>query len=908
MEGVPQKKFSSSEEEIAFLRAEIAKREKEALSRNKELDSVDIETIGKGTLREYGEYESDVLLTKKNKISEEEISNSVESISTTVLDKSEEIFKLAKEKGIKNALTVLQKIGDAHLTDEVHRAIVTDLHSGKKIADLKEGMPVFKILDMTLFEVSLPEHVSEGEEITLTSLMSAMEQFYAGMRTLGSSKIPSHYTLEIAVSNNQDHIIFYTAVPTKFINLFEKQILSLFPSAILYEQKNDYNIFVENGVSLVSVAKQKKHPIYPIRTHDKFENDPMNVLLNSFSKIERNGGGASIQLVVNAGHKEYKNTYNEIIKKVKDGVKPKTAIKRSTVGGEIYESFKNIAFSNDKKDDSSFNNVDNEALEIFQHKTESPVIATNLRIAVSSGDESSAEQILLEIESSFHQFEDTDGNKIVFDRVYGSRKKRELKAFSFREYIKQDTMPLSLSEISTLIHFPAEGVESAPQFKQSRAKSAPAPLDMPNHGTLLGQNDYRNKITDIYITPEDRLRHFYIIGQTGTGKTVLMKNMIIQDIFNGAGVCMIDPHGTDIEDVLSIIPDERKDDVIYFDPSRTDMVMGLNMLEYDTDYPEQKTFVINELFSIFQKLYGGNPESMGPIFEQYFRNSTALVLEDPASGSTLLDVSRVMVDAEFRKNKLKKSRNQVVNQFWNKIATKAGGEASLENIVPYITSKFDVFTANDFMRPIIGQQKSAFNFRKIMDEKKILLVNLSKGRLGDINANLIGMIFVGKILMAALSRVDDPTKSFPPFYLHIDEFQNVTTDSISSILSEARKYKLGLTIAHQYIAQLDEGIRDAVFGNVGSVASFRVGPEDSEFLAHQFEPVFSSSDLMNIENWNAYVRVLSDGTPTRPFNIHTMVPPKWNHARVQEIIEHSYKKYATPRRRVEMEISARYHK
>jgi type IV secretory pathway TraG/TraD family ATPase VirD4 len=371
---------------------------------------------------------------------------------------------------------------------------------------------------------------------------------------------------------------------------------------------------------------------------------------------------------------------------------------------------------------------------------------------------------------------------------------------------------------------------------------------------------------------------------------------------------MIDPHGTDIEDVLAAVPSERHQDVIYFDPANTEHVIGLNMLEFDPRKPEQKTFVVNELFSIFQKLYGANPESMGPMFEQYFRNATLLVMEDPESGNTLMDISRVMSDAKYRRQKLEKATNPVVVQFWREIATKAGGEASLENIVPYIVSKFDVFTANDYMRPIIGQQHSTFNFRDIMDQKKILLVNLSKGRLGEINANLIGMIVVGKILMAALSRVDTPGGNFPPFYLHIDEFQNISTPAIASILSEARKYKLGLSVAHQFIAQLDTPIKDAVFGNVGSLAAFRVGPEDAEFLAHQFEPVFRARDLINIPNYHCYARVLADGTPTRAFSMATLPPPTVDYSLVQRLMTQSVRTYGRPRADIEREIAARYQK
>ncbi len=907
MERVPQNKFSSPEEEIAFLRTEIASKEQELLGRNKEIDATDVESLGKEVLRDYGEHESSLLLKEKHILPGHELAQSVESL-TLSSNKVEEILILAKEKGIKNALTALLKLKDSFLTDEVHRSLIVELRAGKKLADLNEHMPLWNTLHMTLFEVALPDHAEDNADVVLTTLLSAMEQFYAGMQTVGSGGKASHYTLEIAVSDKRDDIVFYVAVPTEFVDLFEKQILALFPTAVLHEQQNDYNIFVEGGVSEISVATLDKAPIYPIKTYDTFENDPLDVILNTFSKIERDGGGASIQLVIEAGSKNrYQTSYEGIIKRVRDGEKPRTAIRKSTLGGSLFESVKELATDTKKdKDVMSPKEVDSDALEIFDKKIQSPILSSNIRIAVSAESEERAKQILIEIEAGFHQFQNTKGNRIDFKRLGELEKERELKAFSFREFSKKRTLPLSLAELATLIHFPAEGVESSPQFRQSHAKRAPAPVDMPTHGTLLGENEFRNQKKDIFLTPEDRLRHFYVIGQTGTGKTVLLKNMIIQDIQEGAGVCMIDPHGTDIVDVLSAVPRERWDDVIYFDPSRQDKVIGLNMLEYDSDFPEQKTFVVNELFSIFQRLYGGNPESMGPMFEQYFRNATLLVLEDPESGNTLLDISRVMVDADYRKLKLSKARNPIVVQFWNEIATKAGGEAALENIVPYITSKFDIFTANDYMRPIIGQQKSSFQFRDIMDSKKILLVNLSKGRLGEINANLIGMIIVGKILMAALSRVDDPTKGFPPFYLYIDEFQNVTTDSIGAILSEARKYKLGLTIAHQFIAQIDEGIKDAVFGNVGSLAAFRVGPEDAEFLAQQFDPVFDASDLMNIENWNAYVRLLASGTPTKPFSFHTLPPHETDMQYANELIEHSYNLYGVPKRKVEMDISSRY--
>jgi type IV secretory pathway TraG/TraD family ATPase VirD4 len=439
------------------------------------------------------------------------------------------------------------------------------------------------------------------------------------------------------------------------------------------------------------------------------------------------------------------------------------------------------------------------------------------------------------------------------------------------------------------------------------ATEAEAPPNLSSLGLLLGTNMFRNIATPAYMAREDRQRHFYIIGQTGTGKTTLMLNMVRQDIEAGEGVCFIDPHGETAEKILRYVPPGRMRDVIYFNPADTDFPFGLNFLEYDQRFPEQKTFVVNELFSIFQKLYGAVPESMGPAFEQYFRNATMLVIDDPSSGATLLDVQRVLADKEFRDYKLSRTSNVVVQTFWRQIAEKAGGEASLQNMVPYVTNKFDAFLANEIMRPVIAQQTSSFNFRTVMDEGKILIINLSKGRLGELNSALLGLILVGKLLMAALSRVEiAEEEKRRDFYLYIDEFQNVTTPSIATILSEARKYRLNLVIAHQFIAQLDEKIKNAVFGNVGTIAAFRVGAEDAEFLAKQFEPVFNASDLINIDNRNAYLKLLIGGQTARPFSIKIDAPAVGDSTASAAIKEFSRLTYGRPRAQIEADILRRY--
>jgi len=346
-------------------------------------------------------------------------------------------------------------------------------------------------------------------------------------------------------------------------------------------------------------------------------------------------------------------------------------------------------------------------------------------------------------------------------------------------------------------------------------------------------------------------------------------------------------------------------DVIYFDPSDLWKPLGLNMLDYNFDRPEEKTFIVNEMQSIFNKLFVA--ETMGPMFEQYMRNALLLLMEDmPNEPATLMEVPRVFTDSEFRRRKLSRITNPIVRDFWEKEAVKAGGEASLANMTPYITSKFNNFIANDYMRPIIGQPKSALNFREAMDSGKILLVNLAKGKIGDINMGLLGMVIIGKILMAALSRVDTPDQNARrDFYLYIDEFQNFATDAIATILSEARKYRLNLTIAHQFVAQLEEKIRDAVFGNVGTQVVFRVGVQDAEFLVKQFEPVFTQNDLMSIDNFNAYVKLLIYGETSKPFNMRTIPFAHGAKEQIERIKELSRATYGMDRKEVEERIMAR---
>ena len=642
-----------------------------------------------------------------------------------------------------------------------------------------------------------------------------------------------------------------------------------------------------------------------------FDVDPLNVILNSFSKIDRVGEGAALQILVRPQGEYYVKRYKESIRRIEKGIDVKVAIDLpESFAGELWHIAKDILVGSSvpkKKEGEEPPKIDEELVKEIRRKVARPIVSANIRIVASAGDRARAEAILSDIESAFNQFETTEGARLSFLRQRGRKLSELLESFSLRTFGIGDTLPLNISEVTTLLHFPGSRVTSAPALKRTTSRSAPAPVGLPTHGVLLGMNTYRGLGTRAFLTEEDRLRHLYLVGQTGTGKSTLLKNMLAQDIRAGEGVCFIDPHGVDIEEVLSYVPLERLEDVIYFDPSYTARPMALNMLEYDSRFPEQKTFVVNEMLSIFNKLFDMKTAG-GPMFEQYFRNSVMLTIEDPASGATLLDVSRVLSNKTFRDLKLARCKNPIVVQFWREVAEKAGGEAALQNIVPYITSKFDTFLTNDIMRPVIAQERSSFNFRELMDARKILLVNLAKGRLGDLSAHLLGLILVGKILMAALSRVDSFGKEVPPFYLYLDEFQNITTDSIATILSEARKYKLSLTVAHQFIKQLDEKIKDAVFGNVGSIAAFRVGAEDAEHLAKQFAPVFSADDLINLPNRHAYVKLLANGRPAKPFDIETLPPPAGSGVELERVKELSYLKYGRAREEVEAEIMKKYEK
>lgn len=898
----PKEQFSSQEQEIAH----IAKESQKAYILQ-ERSNETLEGATRNTIEQYANAEAYDFLHETRALPPHQVEHVALRLRPETHDKKiEELFALMLDKGIKNTLDVVKKISDPHLEDDFHRFLVQYLHTIGAIPGLKINESLHKDLNHTLFSIALAPETNLEKTDDFKKKVSAMGQLYTSLVSLVG--LGNTISIELAVENTRKDIVVYVAIPRNSIDGFEKLVHAFFPGSAVEEVVDDFNIFSSDAHAIsASSAVLKEGGYAPLKTFLDFENDPFLATLGALSQIAESGEGCAIQLVLSEDNKRIAERNTSILEQAKKGAGTvKDLYKSATegvLGGLAKEAFSLFKKAKDEKDEEK--KIDTVGIELLQKKNDSRIVQATLRIITSASSPSRAEQIRSSIESSFGQYTYVGGNSIDWKEAKGTSLIETCQNFSFRRQASSP-LELSLNEVSSLVHFPT-GTTSPHELISNDGASAPAPLaaSKVSEGVYLGTNTFHGKTSDVFLSKEDRVRHCYVIGQTGTGKTTILKNMAIQDIKNGNGVCFIDPHGNDIEDIVANIPADRIDDVIYFDPAYTARPMGLNMLEYDVNYPEQKIFVINELLGIFNKLFDMKTAG-GPAFEQYFRNSAGLIMEDPESGSTLLEISRVLSDKAFRQMKLERCKNPIIKQFWEN-AEKTTGEASLANFVPYITNKFDPFVSNDIMRPVIAQQHSVLNFREIMDNKKILLVNLSKGRLGDINSHLIGLVLVGKLTMAALSRVDMVGKGpINDFYLYIDEFQNVTTDSIATILSEARKYRLALTVAHQYIEQLEEKIRDAVFGNVGSMIIYRVSPENAAIFEKQLAPTFKPEDILKLQNFNAYAKILVGGVPEKPFNLRIPPPPVGNNVLAEKIKELSYLKYGRPREEVEAEIMARY--
>lgn len=707
----------------------------------------------------------------------------------------------------------------------------------KFLNDFKQSVLKKKGLGLVFFEVKLPrsnEVEIRAAEQMFTGLIGLGEELTGFKKFIGSRKFVSFEVVAF-----KESIKFYVVCSKSIANIVDRQINGTYPLAEINQVK-EYNLFPDSAFTSYAALKLEKDTRIPFQTYEELAVDSIATITDIFSKLNDNEG-AVYQMIISPAGSNWRNEAKEFVKKLREPAKE----------GET------------KASKPKFNE---DTISLMDKKADKSGFYTDIRIVCVSDTKFGADSNLANTLSVFDQFLKEAGNR------FKKMKEDELKTIAedviYR--IPRQSMILNTAELATLFHFPNKNVTS-PHIKWQLAKKAPAPdfvaSTYQKDYMYIGRNSFRGQFKEVFIKPEDRLRHMYVIGQTGTGKSGFMSGMMIRDMKLGHGCGYIDPHGTDAEKILQQVPPERVEDVVIFDPSDLERPVGLNMLEFSN--PAQRTLVTNEMLNIFDTLYNLKTTG-GPMFEQYFRYAIMLLTDDVESGSTLLEIPKIFADDGYRNYKLSKCTDQEVVDFWRKQAEQATGDVGLKNVTPYVVSKLAPFLTNQYVRPIISQQVSSINFRNIMDEGKILIVKLTKGRIGDLNASLLGMIIIGKLLIAALEREGTDEKSRNPFYLYIDEFQNYLTDGIMTILAEARKYRLSLTMGHQFIGQLTrEGgntkIRDAVFGNVGNKAIFRVGEDDAAFLKKVIGEGFEELDLQQIENFNFYLKMLADGKPTPAF-------------------------------------------
>ena len=729
-------------------------------------------------------------------------------------------------------------------------------------------------IDSVLLQVSVPRNNE--------TKIDAMEQLFSGLTTIKKGGWQQKFNIQPVISfeivARQEDIRFYVWCPKKIKYLVERQINGSYSEAEVTEV-DEYNVFTEGGKVAYKSLQLGKSNFYPIKTFKDLATDPMSTITSAMAKMGP-GEAAVIQLLISPTEVPWQKEGSHFISETKKQESdPEKA--RYSVGAKT--------------------------LEAVENKVGKPGFETSVRVVVVAESEDVAKSHLSNIAGSFAQFA-SDLNSLKGRKVY--QKGSFMEDFLYRyqpmfNIFGNHLSILNTEELATIFHFPNKQV-ATPHIFWLNAKTAPAPSQIATEGLFLGVSSYRGVKRQVYIGDEDRMRHVYVIGKTGTGKSELLKDMILQDIREGKGVCFMDPHGDAIEDILKLIPPERAEDVIYFNPSDTERPMGFNLLEAQTE--DQKHFaataVINMMYKLFDPYKTG---IVGPRFEHAVRNAMLTAMSEP--GSTFVEVMRILTDARFVQELLPKVTDPIIRRYWtDQIAQTSDFHKS--EVLDYITSKFGRFVTNKLIRNIIGQSQSSFDLRNVMDSGKILLINLAKGSLGEENSNFLGLILVPRVLMAAMSRVDVEMEKRRDFYFYVDEFQNFATPDFAVILSEARKYRLGLCVANQFIGQVEEEVKNAVFGNVGTIVAFRVGVTDANYLQHEFTPTFGEDDLLNVERFHAYVKTIVNNEPVPPFSmdltkdlakVKAMESP-----RVSEIIkEMSRLKYGRDLKLVEAEIARR---
>jgi len=755
-------------------------------------------------------------------------------------------------------------------------------------------------VDSVLLMLEIPR-TNDKKELAAEQLFASLHGILRDAEELKSSGgVQEHLSFEIVTTSGQ--IRFYVWVPKILQSFVEGQIYAQYPTVQIYKINEDY-VDTRDKYPIIYSAELTltENEVLPIKTFDTFEVDPLAGITGTLAKLNPDAAEELwIQILARPIPDDWhKETTDKWVKAVKSGKKSGfidwvwvrqalMAFFQPPTGGTADDSKPELS----ERDKTRVSKAEEKATKLGYE--------VKIRLAYLGQDQTSAKLNMQALVGAFKQFNSTNLNGFKFTN--GSFKPEDLDKYKMRQFAERGFI-LNISELASVYHLPHTSVET-PNIVWATSKTAEPPAKLPlitgdpahdENISAFGLTNFRGINHQFGMLRRDRSRHVYIIGQTGAGKSGMLELFALSDIFYNQGYCIIDPHGDFAINNLKFVPESRIEDVIYFNPADTAYPVAFNPLEV-TD-PSRKPNVCSEVIGVLKRMFG---DSWGPRLEHILRHTILALLDRPET--TLLDISRLLTDKDFRKETLDYCTDVTVLQFWKHEFGQWNEKQVNESIAP-VLNKVGAFTANPIIRNIIGQPKSSFDVRKIMDEGKILVVNLSKGLIGEDNAGILGAFLVTKVQLAAMSRSDIPdVADRRPFYLYVDEFQNFATDSFAVILSEARKYGLNLTVANQYISQMTDSVRDAVFGNVGTTISFRVSADDAPILSKQFEPTFDQSDLIQMNNRHFIISMIIAGEKVPAFSATTLSLPTTPQDNFDKIVESSRRGYARTRAEVEAEI------
>ncbi len=759
-------------------------------------------------------------------------------------------------------------------------------------------------VDSVLLMLEIPRE-NDKKELAAEQLFASLHGILRDKKELkNSGGVQEHLSFEIVATAGQ--IRFYVWVPKVLQSFVEGQIYSQYPTVQIYKMNEDYaDGRSKYPVNYLTELTLIENEALPIKTFDNFEVDPLAGITGTLAKLDPDRTEEMwVQILTRPIADDWhKNTTDKWIQKVKSGRKSlfgNSGIDWTWLVEVLGALFRPPAGGTTSEEKVELSERAKTQIAKAEEKATKLGYEVKIRLAYLGQKDVDAKLNMQALVGTFKQYNSTNLNG--FKQSGGSFNKADLDAYKMRQFTDRGFI-LNISELASVYHLPHTSVET-PNIVWANSKTAEPPAQLPvltgnpledENISAFGLTNFRGINHQFGLTRRDRSRHVYIIGQTGAGKSGMLELLALSDIFYNQGYCIIDPHGDFAIDNLKFVPESRVKDVVYFNPADTAYPVAFNPLEI-TD-PSRKPNICSEVIGVLKRMFG---DSWGPRLEHILRYTLLALLDRPET--TLLDISRMLTDKEFRKETLDYCKDVTVLQFWKHEFGQWNEKQVNESIAP-VLNKVGAFTANPIIRNIIGQPKSSFDIRKIMDEGKILAVNLSKGLIGEDNAAILGAFLVTKVQLAAMSRSDIPlVEDRRPFYLYVDEFQNFATDSFAVILSEARKYGLNLTVANQYVAQMTDSVRDAVFGNVGTTISFRVSADDAPMLVKQFEPTFSESDLVQLNNRNFVISMIINGEKVPAFSATTLSIPSTPKDNLEAIIANSREHYARPRAEVEAEI------